>query len=306
MHRLLLAVSISFACFASFAALNAASAPGAAPSSPPATDSAAPSPAAPSADAPATPAPTPAAPKITYSDCHVDGQYIAMTFDDGPHKINTPRLLDMLKERHIHATFFMVGENVVDNPEIVKRILAEGHELGNHSWSHPQLSVMGDASVREQLQKTQDAITKASGVTPKLMRPPYGAFTARQRNWAHGEWGFTVVLWDVDPEDWKYRNAEHVKKEILKAAISGSIVLSHDIHKTTVDAMPEVLDTLAARGFKFVTVSQLIAMDHPKPKTTPAPKATPASKATPLPKAESAPTAKTDPAPASPAAPAKP
>jgi len=304
MPRLLLALSIPFAFLA---ALNAAPAPapGADSSSQPATEpagkSAAPPATEPSADAPATPAPAPAAaPKNTYSDCHVDGQYIAMTFDDGPHKTNTPRLLDMLKERRIHATFFLIGENVVENQEIVKRILAEGHEIGNHSWSHPQLSIMSDASVREQLQKTQDAITKASGLTPKLMRPPYGAFTARQRNWAHGEWGFTVVLWDVDPQDWKYRNAEHVKKEILKAAVSGSIVLSHDIHKTTVDAMPEVLDTLAARGFKFVTVSQLISMDRPKPKATPVPKASP------VPKADSVPTAKSEPAPEASTAPSKP
>jgi len=299
MHRLLLAVSISFAAFA---ALNAAPAPpaGAAPSSPPATEPAAksdtPPPPAPSTVSPEIPAPPrPPAQKITYSDCHVDGQYIAMTFDDGPHKTNTPRLLDMLKERRIHATFFLVGENVVENQAIVKRILAEGHEIGNHSWSHPNFMVMNDASVRDQLQKTQDAITNASGgMTPKLMRPPYGAFTARQKNWAHGEWGFTVILWDVDPEDWKYRNAEHVKREILKAAVPGSIVLSHDIHKTTVDAMPEVLDTLAARGFKFVTVSELISMDRPKVKATPAPKA------------ESAPTAKAEPEPATSAAPVKP
>jgi peptidoglycan-N-acetylglucosamine deacetylase len=226
-----------------------------------------------------------------------------MTFDDGPHKVNTPRLLDMLKERHIHATFFLIGENVVDNQEIVKRELAEGHEIGNHSWSHPQLSVMSDATVHDQLQKTQDAINRACGLTPKLMRPPYGAFTARQRNWAHGEWGFKVILWDVDPEDWKYRNAEHVKKEILKAAVPGSIVLSHDIHKTTVDAMPEVLDTLIAKGYKFVTVSELIAMDHPAP---PKVKATPAPKTTPAPKSDSAAPAKPDAAPATPAAPAKP
>jgi peptidoglycan/xylan/chitin deacetylase (PgdA/CDA1 family) len=183
---------------------------------------------------------------------------------------------------------------VVDNQEIVKRILAEGHEIGNHSWSHPQLSAMSDAKVRDELQKTQDAIKKACGMTPTLLRPPYGAFTARQRNWAHGEWGFTCILWDVDPQDWKYRNAEHVKREILKAAVSGSIVLSHDIHKTTVDAMPEVLDTLRDRGFKFVTVSELIAMDHPK------------VKATPTPKARSTPKAEAEPAAAPSEAPAKP
>ena len=218
---------------------------------------------------------TPAAaegPKITFSQCHVDGPYIAMTFDDGPHAANTPRLLDMLKQRKIKATFFVVGQCAAEYPDIMKRIIAEGHEIGNHSWSHPQLSAMSDAAVHDQLQKTQDAIVQATGVTPKLMRPPYGAFTARQRSWAYGNWGYKCILWDVDPLDWKIRNAEHVKSEILKGAVSGSIILSHDIHKTTVDAMPETLDGLLAKGFKFLTVSELIAMDHPKAKATPAPK----------------------------------
>jgi peptidoglycan/xylan/chitin deacetylase (PgdA/CDA1 family) len=245
--------------------------------------------------APATPAPAkeaatpalPAGPKITFSQCHVDGPYIAMTFDDGPHGANTPRLLDMLKQRKIHATFFMVGQCVAEFPDIVKRIAAEGHEVANHSWSHPQLSSMSEAGVRDQLQKTHDAIIAACGVTPNVMRPPYGAFTARQRAWAHGEWGYKCILWDVDPLDWKVRNAEHVKNEILKSTVAGSIILAHDIHKTTVDAMPETLDGLLAKGFKFVTVSELLAMDRPvvpKPKATPAATATPS--ATPGAKAE--------------------
>lgn len=201
-----------------------------------------------------------------------------MTFDDGPHGVNTPRLLDMLKQRKIHATFFFVGQCVEEFPDIVKRIVAEGHEVGNHSWSHPQLSKMNDAAVHDQLQKTQDAIVQACGVTPKIMRPPYGAFTQRQCAWANGNWGYKVILWDVDPVDWKIRNAEHVKNEILKQTVNGSIILSHDIHKTTVDAMPETLDALLAKGFKFVTVSELIAMDRPatpKPKGTPKPPAKP-------------------------------
>ena len=257
---------------------------------------AAPAPATP-APAAATPAPVPAttlpadasapppagAPKITFSQCHVDGPYVAMTFDDGPHAANTPRLLEMLKQRKIHATFFMVGQCVAEYPDIVKRIVAEGHEVANHSWSHPQLSAMSEAAVREQLQKTHDAIIAACGVTPKVMRPPYGAFTARQRAWAQGEWGYKCILWDVDPLDWKVRNSEHVKTEILKQTVPGSIILSHDIHKTTVDAMPETLDALLAKGFKFVTVSELIAMDRPvvpKPKATPKPKDEAAATAT--------------------------
>ncbi len=253
-------------------------------------------PPAPATPPPATPVPfTPATPKITFSQCHVEGPYIAMTFDDGPHGANTPRLLEMLKQRKIHATFFLVGQCVAEYPEIVKRIVAEGHEIANHSWSHPQLSSMSESSVRDQLQKTHAAIIAACGVTPTIMRPPYGAFTARQRAWAHGEWGYQCILWDVDPLDWKIRNSEHVKNEILKQTVPGSIILSHDIHKTTVDAMPETLDALLAKGFKFVTVSELIAMDKPvvpKPKATPAPKSnTPAT-----PKTE--PTTAPEPAPA--------
>ncbi len=236
---------------------------------------AAPAPATPLPAETATP-PAAAAPKTTFSQCHVEGPYVAMTFDDGPHAANTPRLLDMLKQRKIHATFFMVGQCVAEFPDIVKRIVAEGHEVANHSWSHPQLSSMSESSVRDQLQKTHDAIIAACGVTPKVMRPPYGAFTARQRAWSHGEWGYKCILWDVDPLDWKVRNAEHVKNEILKATVPGSIILAHDIHKSTIDAMPETLDGLLAKGFKFVTVSELLAMDKPlppKPKATPAPKA---------------------------------
>jgi peptidoglycan/xylan/chitin deacetylase (PgdA/CDA1 family) len=161
----------------------------------------------------------------------------------------------------------------------MKRIAAEGHEIASHSWSHPQLSSMSEAGVRDQLQKTHDIIIQTSGVTPKTMRPPYGAFTARQRAWANDVWSYKCILWDVDPLDWKIRSADHVKSQILSKTLNGSIILTHDIHKSTIDAMPETIDGLLAKGFKFVTVSELIAMDRPpapKPKATPA--AEPATK----------------------------
>ncbi len=229
-------------------------------------------------------APAPAAPqKITFSQCHVDGPFIAMTFDDGPHAQNTPRLLDMLKQRGIKATFFVIGQCAAEYPQIMARIAAEGHEVGNHSWSHPQLSKMGENSVTEQLEKTHEVIAQTTGAAPRLMRPPFGSFTTNQRAWAAHRWGYKCILWDVDPLDWKVRNAEHVKNEILKATVAGSIVLSHDIHKTTVDAMPATLDALTARGFKFVTVSELIAMDRPvRPKSAPAPPGEPAKPAEPV------------------------
>ena len=218
--------------------------------------------------------------QITFTQCNVEGPYIAMTYDDGPHAANTPRLLDMLKQRNLKATFFVVGECAAEYPAIMKRIVAEGHEVANHSWSHPLLSKMAEGGVTEQLQKTHDAIVNTTGVAPKIMRPPYGGFTANQRAWANAKWGYKIILWDVDPLDWKVRNAEHVKTEILHHTVAGSIVLSHDIHKSTVDAMPDTLDGLIGRGFKFVTVSELIAMDKPaapKPKTAPAVKVTDAT-----------------------------
>lgn len=224
------------------------------------------------ADVATPPVPT-GAPKVTYSQCHVDGPYIAITFDDGPHISNTPRLLDMLKQRNIKATFFVVGQCAAEYPDIMKRIVAEGHEIASHSWSHPQLSSMSESGVRDQLQKTHDVIVQTTGVAPKIMRPPYGAFTARQRAWANGVWGYKCILWDVDPLDWKIRSADHVKSEILRGTVAGSIILSHDIHKSTIDAMPGTLDGLLAKGFKFLTVSELIARDRPvplKPKATPA------------------------------------
>ena len=210
--------------------------------------------------------------QITFSQCHVEGPYLAITFDDGPHAAHTPRLLDMLKQRNIKATFFVVGQCAQEYPAIMKRIVAEGHEVANHSWSHPLLSKMGEGSVTEQLQKTHDAIVDTTGVEPKLMRPPYGGFTPNQRAWANGKWGYKIIMWDVDPLDWKVRNAEHVKTAILRGSVAGSIVLAHDIHKSTVDAMPETLDGLIGRGFKFVTVSELLAMHKPAaPKPKPAP-----------------------------------
>jgi peptidoglycan/xylan/chitin deacetylase (PgdA/CDA1 family) len=202
-----------------------------------------------------------------------------MTFDDGPHPQHTPRLLDMLKQRGIKATFFVVGQNAAQYPEILKRISAEGHELANHSYTHPILNPLGEGGIREQLEKTHQAVQGATGVSMKLLRPPYGALTENMRRWTFQTFGYRTILWDVDPLDWKVRDSNRVQSEILGHARAGSIVLAHDIHKTTVDAMPATLDGLATKGFKFLTVSELIAMDKPAaPKPAAAPAAKPDSK----------------------------
>jgi len=220
----------------------------------------------------------PTGPRITYTAVHVDGPYVALTFDDGPHKTNTPRLLDMLKERKIPVTFFVLGELVKTYPEIARRIVAEGHEIGSHTWAHPNLAKMGDAQVRSQLDRTQAAVKEAAGVDITVFRPPYGSLTDRQRHWIHNDYGYKVILWDVDPLDWRRPGADVVASRILDHTRPGSIILVHDIHPGSVDAMPKVLDTLLARGYHFVTVSQLIAMEKfaPAPSPSPSPGGAPA------------------------------
>jgi peptidoglycan-N-acetylglucosamine deacetylase len=208
---------------------------------------------------------TPEQTSITFNSVHVDGPYIAMTFDDGPSATLTPKLLDLLAAHHIKATFFVIGENVAEHPEIVARAAREGHQIGNHSWSHPNFGKMSDESVRRQLQQTDDAIKNATGKQPTLMRPPYGSITARQKRWIHDEFGYEIILWDVDPYDWKRPGPAVVRNRILKETRPGSIVLSHDIHLGTIEAMPSTFDELEAKGFKFVTVSELIQMAVAKP-----------------------------------------
>ncbi|HEY2139420.1 MAG TPA: polysaccharide deacetylase family protein, partial [Chthoniobacterales bacterium] len=160
--------------------------------------------------------PTPTEPPITFSSVHVDGPYIALTFDDGPNPILTPKLLDLLAARHLKATFFVIGQNAADHPEILKRAVREGHEIGNHSWSHPNFGKMSDDAVRREIQKTDDAISAAIGKRPTLLRPPYGSITAHEKKWIHDEFGYRIILWDVDPLDWKRPGPSVVTARILK------------------------------------------------------------------------------------------
>ncbi len=198
--------------------------------------------------------------QISWSRGNPNQKYIALTFDDGPVTSNTTRLLDMLKRRNIKATFYVLGNRVQNNPSLVKRMVAEGHELGNHTWTHGKLTNMSDTKVRWELDKNRDAIVAATGIKPRTMRPPYGALSTRQRNWIFKEYGYPTILWDVDPEDWKKPGISVVKDRILSKTRNGSIILLHDLHSVSVDAVPSTVDALLRKGYKFVTVSQLIAL----------------------------------------------
>jgi len=197
---------------------------------------------------------------VTFSRVLVSGNYIAITFDDGPHPQNTPRLLDILRARNVKATFYVIGRSVDLYPQIVRRTVAEGHEIGNHSHTHRLLSKLGDSELRQEMSRCQDAIVRAAGVRPRTMRPPYGGLLQRQRELVHSEFGYPTILWSVDPLDWKRPGPSVVTSRMLAGTTPGGILLAHDLHSQTVDAMPATIDGLLRRGYKFVTVSQLIAM----------------------------------------------
>lgn len=210
-------------------------------------------------------APPPATPRknYTYKSFDVDGSYIALTFDDGPSPETTPRLLEILRQRNIKVTFFVLGNMVAKYPEVLKMIADEGHEIGSHSWSHPQLTRISAAALDKELGNTSEAIFQVTGKRPIFLRPPYGTMKPALRTTIEDKYGLTIVNWSVDPNDWKNRNSQAVHDAIMAQVKPGAIVLSHDIYATTVDAMPRILDELTAKGYKFATLSQMVAMDKP-------------------------------------------
>jgi peptidoglycan/xylan/chitin deacetylase (PgdA/CDA1 family) len=205
----------------------------------------------------------------TYTRVRTSRKVIAITFDDGPHPENTPRLLDMLKERKVKATFYVVGNMVKYNPQILKRMVEEGHEIGNHTVTHGTLSRMSDESLLTELKNAHDQIVEACGVAPVSMRPPGGAIKKDQKAFVLGELGYPTILWSVDPEDWKRPGPAVVTSRLVNGASPGGILLVHDLHKPTVDAMPDTLDQLLAMGYEFVTISELIALEEPEPEPAP-------------------------------------
>ena len=178
---------------------------------------------------------------------------VALTFDDGPDAKTTPQALDILKKYGVKATFFMLGQNVVSNPDIVKRVKNEGHQIGIHTWDHPVLTKLPMETVKKEIFDTQTAIYNVVGIKPTITRPPYGAINTTIQNAIDQ----SFIMWNVDSLDWKTRNTKAIMQEVAKTQ-PGSIILMHDIHQTSIDAIPSVIQYLQNNGYTLVTVDELL------------------------------------------------
>lgn len=219
-----------------------------------------------SATGPATP-PVPPAPET--NNVHFigsgpsAGNRIAITFDDGPTPGVTNVVLDELKKRNIRSTFFMIGKRVVAAPELAQRVLAEGHEVCNHTFNHLKLNTLPDQQVDWEIQKTQDTIGEVLNHRPTWLRPPYGAFRKNQIGIPQSR-DIGVVFWNVDPRDWSQPGEEKIVSTILTHTKPGSIILCHDLHKQTANCVGQILDGLLERKYEFTSISDFLGLPYQK------------------------------------------
>ena len=212
---------------------------------------------------PGTGLPSPFIPKMPgkrVAQVNVPGRYVALTFDDGPSAANTPKVLDILKRHGAKATFFVVGQCAVRNKGILARTVAEGHEVGSHTWSHIKMSGNSDEAIISEMDRTNAVIAEAIGHRPVIMRPPYGATNSHVVDMMMSRYGMASILWSVDTQDWKHPGVDVVTRRVVDHARNGSIILLHDIHASTVAAVEGIVTGLQKRGFQLVTVSELMEM----------------------------------------------
>ena len=185
---------------------------------------------------------------------------VALTFDDGPDPVFTPQILDKLKKYNTKATFFLLGTSIEKHPDLVKRIAAEGHIIGNHTYSHPNLTQISDEEYHDQIKKTDKLIQDLVGYKPRFFRPTYGAINENQVQWAT-EKGMMVVQWSIDTLDWKGLSAEIITQTVIADILPGSIILQHNAPgvplQGSVDALDQIIPQIQGMGARFVTLPEM-------------------------------------------------
>ena len=182
-----------------------------------------------------------------------DKKLIAFTFDDGPSETNTNYLLDNLDKYDAKVTFFVLGSRVNSNKETIKRAYLEGNDIGSHTYNHRNLNLLSDIALMDEVKKTNEAIKEVIGTSPTLLRPPYGNLTDHGKELAN----MSIVLWNIDPLDWKYKDKNRVAQEIIEHAHDGAIVLVHDIYKSSVEGALLAMEELQKQGYAFVTINEM-------------------------------------------------
>lgn len=188
---------------------------------------------------------------------------IALTFDDGPDITFTPQILNKLKNYHVKATFFLLGENMEKYPELVKQIAAEGHVIGNHTYTHPNLTQISDEAFYEQIQKSDALIEQLVGYKPRFFRPTYGAINENQVAWATRQ-QMMVIQWSIDTLDWRGLDATTITNSVMANILPGSIILQHNADgvplQGTVDALDQIIPALQKKGATFVTLAEMFGI----------------------------------------------
>lgn len=191
---------------------------------------------------------------VTNKEEGMENRKIAITFDDGPDPIYTPQLLDGLKERGAKASFFLMGKQAEAHPELVRRIQEEGHLIGNHTYSHIQLTKKNREAFKAELKKTNELLTGITGEEVLFVRPPYGCWDKSLET----ELTMLPVLWNIDPLDWSSTNVSGIVKKVTDKAKENAVILMHDEYASSVAAALEIVDILQKEGYEFVTVEELI------------------------------------------------
>lgn len=205
---------------------------------------------------------SPSAEVKVYRSVTTEKKQIALTFDDGPHPALTPRILEILAKYNVPATFFMVGQNVLDYPNAARAVIEAGHEVGNHTFTHPHIANLNEKAIFEEIGKCEDALEELCEYRPHLLRTPQGALTQSLERCLLDD-DYILVLWSLDTRDWENKSTASIVKTVLEGVQSGDIILMHDFighNSKTPEALEKIIPILLSRGYEFVTVSALLGV----------------------------------------------
>ena len=197
-----------------------------------------------------------------YRSVETEKKQIAITFDDGPHPVLTPRILEILAKYNIPATFFMVGQNVLNYPDAARAVIEAGHEVGNHTFTHPHLAGLNEHAIMDEIGKCEDALEELCEYRPHLLRTPQGALTPSLERCLLDD-DYILVLWSLDTRDWENKSTAHVVRTVLEKVQAGDIILMHDFighNSKTPEALEKIIPVLLSQGYEFVSVSELLGL----------------------------------------------